>query len=605
MKKIQILTLLVALSSFAFAQTPLNLTGGSTATNFDGGSLDNGTGSLLNTFPTGWGLEELGSNANSFYRAGTGSSNAGDARSFGMASSQERAFGGVASGSVEAMLGFAFRNGTGNTILSMNVSYTGEQWRAGDTNPLVDSLLFEYSLDADSIGDMSATWVAVSALDFLSPNPTGGTSAGALDGNLTANKTNMNATITVTVPNGDTVRFRWRDINLSGSDDGLSVDDFSMTVTTSGGPLPPALLSTMPADNASNVPVSTSSLSITLDQTISSLGSGNVRLTDLTNMTSVNITNITTSGATATFNGVTLSSNTDYAVQIDSGLLLTATSAFGGIGDSTTWNFKTENTTPPPAITNLNETFTGCMDPVFGVFKAYSEVGGQDWRCTTFGHNDTNAVRMNGFAGGPQDNLDWLVSPPLDFSAMTAPNLHFWSKLRFPAGTVKELLVSTNYTGIGNPSAASWSAVQINNWTALDTNWRAFNNTDLTNYKSSNFHIAFRYASDTVDADEWSLDDIMVTDGPLSLSTFDSKDLSFKVLGTVTSTLTLQSIAANEKSLSYALHDMAGRIVSKGDLNVVSGKQLHQLNTASINSGMYILHITDGSARTALKFVVR
>ncbi len=609
MKKLKLLSLFLALSTLAWAQTPVNVTGATTATNFDGGSLDNGSGSLLNTFPAGWGLDELGSgsNANGFYRAGSGSSNAGDARSFGMSGSQERAFGGVASGSVQPMLGFAFRNGTGSTITSMNVSYVGEQWRAGDTNPLVDSLLFEYSLNATSIGDANATWTAVSALNFLSPNPTGGGSSGALDGNMAGNKTSINSMITVNVASGDTVRFRWRDINISGSDDGLSVDDFSMTIATSGGPLPPSMVSTTPADNATNVPLSTTSLTITLDQAITSLGSGTARLTNMTAMSSVNIPvgSITYSGSTATLAGVTLISNNDYSVQIDSGLFIAANGAYAGIKDSTTWNFKAENTTPPPAITSLNETFTGCQDPNFGVFKAHSEVGNQNWRCTTFGHNDSNAVRMNGFSGGPRDNEDWLVSPPLDFSAMTSPHLHFWSKLRFPAATAKELMVSTNYTGLGNPTAATWNAVQVSNWSSLDTIWREFRNTDLTQYKSANFHIAFKYTSDTLNADEWSLDDLLVTDGPLSIGTFVASDLSVLVLGDVATDLNVQTNSAKARNLSYAILDMTGRAVERGALNIETGKQLHRFDISALNSGMYFLKVNNEQAKTTVKFTIK
>lgn len=613
MKKINFLILLMALSTFAFAQTPVSLTVASTATNFDGGSLDNGTGSTLNTFPAGWGLEELGTgaSANGFYRAGTGASNAGDARSFGMASTQERAFGGVASGSVQPMLGFAFTNNTSNAITAMNVSYTGEQWRAGDTNPLVDSLLFEYSLNATSIGDSSATWVPVSALNLLSPNPTGigAASNKSLDGNLAANKTSISSTITVSVANASTVRFRWRDINIAGSDDGLSIDDFTMTVTTTGGPLPPVLLSTTPADNSTNVLLSTTALTFTLDQAITSIASsGNVQLTNITTASTTNIpaANITFSGSTATLSGITLSSNTDYAVQIDSNLFMTANGGYAGIYDNTTWNFKTENTSPPPAITSLNETFTGCIDPNFGVFKAHSAVGAQNWRCTTFGHNDSNAVRMNGYSGGSaNDNEDWLVSPPLDFSLMTAPHLHFWSKLRFPASTVKELMVSTNYTGLGDPTLASWSAIQINNWAALDTTWKQFLNADLTSYKGSNFHIAFKYTSDTTAADEWSIDDILVTDGPLSISTFAASDLRVLVLGDVNTSLNIQTTSASNRVLDYSIADMTGRKISQGRLNIANGKQLHNLSTSSLQSGIYFLNLNNDLARKTVKFIVK
>jgi len=609
MKKIKLLTILLALSSIAFAQTPFSLMGGSTVTNFDGGSLDNGTSTTLNTFPAGWGLAEqgTGNSANGFYRAGTGASNVGDARSFGAFSSQERAFGGIASGSVQAWLGFAFTNNTGNTITSMSVSYTGEQWRAGDTNPLVDSLLFEYSLNATSTGDTSATWIAVSALNFLSPNPTGTINAGSLDGNLAGNQSALSSTITATVANSNTVHLRWRDIDLAGSDDGLAVDNFTMTVTTSGGPLPPALLSTSPPDNATNVPLSTTALTLTLDQNITSIGAGNVQLIDITNSNTMNIpaANVTFSGAVLTISGVTLSSNTDYAVQITPNMLVTANGNYAGIVNNTTWNFKTVNTSPPPAVTSLNETFTACNDPMFGVFTSFTEVGNEIWRCSFFGNGDTNAVHMNGFSGGNKDNIDWLISPTLDLSAMLNPHLNFWSKIRFPDTNPKELLISTNYSGLGDPTLASWTSVQINNWASLDTNWKQFTNVDLSQYKANNFHIAFRYTSDTASADDWYLDDIEVIEAPSSVSNFSSKNLSMKVLGDVYGTLNLQSASAKARNLNYSILDMAGRVIQSGDMTIQKGKQQHALNIFGLHGGMYFLNINNGQAKTIVKFIVK
>lgn len=610
MKKINLLILFLALSTFAFAQTPFSLTGASAATNFNGGSLDNGTGSSLSTFPAGWGLAELGggSSANGFYRAGTGSSNAGDARSFGAASTQERAFGGVASNSVQAILGFAFTNNTGNSITQMNVSYTGEQWRAGDTSSLVDSLLFEYSLNATSTNDSSATWTSVQALNFLSPNPTGGASTGALDGNNASNQGALSSNIMATVANSATVYFRWRDINIVGSDDGLSIDDFVMTVTTTGGPLPPALVSTMPADNATNVPVSTTSMTITLDNNIMMFGNGSgATLVNITNSSSVSIpmANISFSGMTATLSGVTLVSNTDYAVQIDSNVLQTNNGTYPGIYDNTTWNFKTQNTTPPPAVTSLSETFAGCMDPVFGVFKASSEVGGQNWRCTIFGHNDSIAVHMNGFAGGPKDNIDWLVSPALDMTAMTNPHLNFWSRLRFPDNNQKELYISTNYTGLGSPAAATWQQIQINNWSSLDTNWQQFTGVDLTQYKGSTFYIAFKYTSDTSAADDWYLDDIEIIEGPNAVVNFSAEELAVKVLGGVSDILNIQSVSSKERKLKFAVVDMAGRVITKGPLDIYKGRQQHGINVSKLSGGMYFLQLVGDRSVATVKFIVR
>src|SRR5262249_29720841 len=58
------------------------------------------------TVPNGWAFLETGTNANTTYTAGTGSSNAGDTYSFGTpAGNVERAFGGLQSGSLIPTIG--------------------------------------------------------------------------------------------------------------------------------------------------------------------------------------------------------------------------------------------------------------------------------------------------------------------------------------------------------------------------------------------------------------------------------------------------------------------------------------------------------------------
>ena len=186
-----------------------------------------GTSSLL---PAGWEILEAGTNANLTYTAGTGSGNAGDTYSFGSTAATDRALGGLFSGSLTPLFGVAFSNSTGQLITSLDVSFTGEQWRLG-TAGRADRLDFQYSVDATALDN--GTWTSLDALDFVSP----ATSViGALDGNSAANGATLSAVITgIWVPPGSTIRFRWQDFNASGADDGLAVDDVSVTPHGGGG----------------------------------------------------------------------------------------------------------------------------------------------------------------------------------------------------------------------------------------------------------------------------------------------------------------------------------------------------------------------------------
>jgi hypothetical protein len=182
------------------------------------------------TVPAGWDFAESGSGANTTYRAGSGSLSTGDTYSFGSSGSPERAFGGVQSSSLLPTIGASFTNNTGSPITSLLIEYAGEQWRLGATGR-ADRFDFQLSTDATSLA--TGAWTDYDSLDFSSPVTSGTT--GALDGNAAANRTAISYTIGgLSIANGATFWIRWTDLNVSGSDDGLAIDDFSLTPNPAG-----------------------------------------------------------------------------------------------------------------------------------------------------------------------------------------------------------------------------------------------------------------------------------------------------------------------------------------------------------------------------------
>jgi len=218
---------------------------------------------LSSATPLGWALSETGTNMNAAYNAGTGSSNAGDTYSFGAAASAERAFGGLLSGSLNPTIGASFTNNTGSTVTSLDISYTGEMWRAGVLNRnAADRIDFQLSTSATSL--TTGIWVDYDSLDFNSPNIN--SAVGALNGNSAGNQASISFTITgVSIPNGSSFWIRWTDFNIASSDDGLSVDDFSLTPTVAD--LAPAVASTFPVDGATNFPIN-ANLSVTFSEPV-------------------------------------------------------------------------------------------------------------------------------------------------------------------------------------------------------------------------------------------------------------------------------------------------------------------------------------------------
>jgi len=193
-------------------------------------TLSNTAGSTTNTtLPTGWYITEGGGGArdNEQYAVDTGASTTGDTYSYGAAASTDRALGELRSGTLIPLFGAKFTNNTGATITSLDVSYVGEQWRFGGVHSTVaDRLDFQYSTNATDLS--TGTYLDANALDF-NPPITAGT-AGALDGNAAANRTAISSTITgLSIPAGATFFIRWNDVDATGADDGLAIDNFSVT----------------------------------------------------------------------------------------------------------------------------------------------------------------------------------------------------------------------------------------------------------------------------------------------------------------------------------------------------------------------------------------
>ena len=184
--------------------------------------------STYNTFPAGWFVVETGgAQADGKYAVGNGSSNSGNTYSFGTGSSTDRALGGLRSGSLVPVIEAAFTNNTGNTVSTLQITYTGEEWRLG-TTARQDSLYFQYSMDTS----VASNWTRVKTGDFWTPNTTAATGS-ALDGNATSNRKIISFAITgLSIPDGGTFFIRWTDFDAAGADDGLAVDDFSITPGT-------------------------------------------------------------------------------------------------------------------------------------------------------------------------------------------------------------------------------------------------------------------------------------------------------------------------------------------------------------------------------------
>lgn len=185
--------------------------------------------------------------------ANDGGSNTGALYSYGTGTNGDRALGSVGSGNAAAgnfYWGVCFKNDLTSSI-GVRVGYTGEQWR--NSAALAQTVDFAYIVQSSGCAEVNGTgYTDFDALDFISPI-TGG-SAGALDGNASANRVVFSPIVLPpAIQPGYYITLRWYDPDHSGSDHGLSIDDFSLTAVD----LPPTVVSHTPADGAIDVAVDT------------------------------------------------------------------------------------------------------------------------------------------------------------------------------------------------------------------------------------------------------------------------------------------------------------------------------------------------------------
>jgi endonuclease/exonuclease/phosphatase family metal-dependent hydrolase len=179
------------------------------------------------------------------YLAGTGSSTAGGVYSFGVSgvnNGSDRALGSIAASSTTYAYGVRFVNDTGLAQTNITVSYTGEQWRSGSTNT-AQVLTFSYQVSNSPITNTysASGWTSFSELSFISQNLTA--SSAALDGNATTNRvvfSNVGLTGVVVQP-GQELFLRWQDVDDPGFDNGLAIDDLSVSFNTSLTSSPPVI----------------------------------------------------------------------------------------------------------------------------------------------------------------------------------------------------------------------------------------------------------------------------------------------------------------------------------------------------------------------------
>lgn len=210
----------------------------------------------------------------------------------------------------------------------------------------------------------------------------------------------------------------------------------------------------------------------------------------------------------------------------------------------------------------LMEDFFTCVGNTLpaGWYK-YSISGAQSWQCNTTGYAG-NGMGISGYSNGNNVNEDWLISPFLDLSSYTQPQLHFMSWNRF-SGNAIQVMVSTNYVGLSSPPTATWISLNPKLPPENSQYWEGSGSLDLTPYKNQPMVLAFKYTSTAAAAATWRIDDAMVADG---IFTYNKRLINTggALAGTSSSASTLQFSMSHIKGLFEAFAPIPFEISKDG-----------------------------------------
>mgnify|MGYP000128174576 CR=1 FL=1 len=144
-----------------------------------------------------------------------------------------------------------------------------------------------------------------------------------------------------------------------------------------------------------------------------------------------------------------------------------------------------------------------------GGWTELKQIGNTVWETTSAGGAPNPYAAISNYDG--TQNLaseNWLISPAFSLSGFASPTLSFDNACNY-SGPVIQVLISTNYSGTGNPNVATWTTLTANlssgGWA-----WVSSGNIDLSAYLQPSVHVAFKYTGTGSDGKTWELDNIVI-----------------------------------------------------------------------------------------------
>ncbi|MBL0317679.1 MAG: T9SS type A sorting domain-containing protein [Flavobacteriales bacterium] len=221
------------------------------------------------------------------------------------------------------------------------------------------------------------------------------------------------------------------------------------------------------------------------------------------------------------------------------------------------------------------------------------DAGSSEWGMTGGGFSAPNALHHDYNVGGAQDDIviDWMVSPPLNFTGPVAISL-MASESGFSTPTTDNCEV---YIGTGSQNPESGTYVLVGNLSFISPQFTWIDTTFYSEITGANCYLAFRYKTVGAAWCTYSIDDVSITlQDPNSVSNMNADENAFYGYPNPAHESVQISLPENSGPYQLSIISSTGQTIRE---DVLTGLQQECLEITGIPTGLYYLRLRNSAGR--------
>ncbi len=223
--------------------------------------------------------------------------------------------------------------------------------------------------------------------------------------------------------------------------------------------------------------------------------------------------------------GDTYTTDSDIPAQSDGATVYYEVYAIDNDAEETT-SAEQSYTVSDPATTTIP--YAETFDADLGDIYTYSVSGDtKEWGYDSGEGNPAGSASCNGYNSGDLEE-DWLILPGINLDNYSDEVMTFESWYKYGSDDVDnylKLMYSTDYTGLGDPSSATWIELAFTQPSASET-WTASGDVDLSAITGTSVWIAYKYHYNSGSYRNWKIDNISIAETSATYSVTFNVDMN-------------------------------------------------------------------------------